>query len=102
MVTHLPSLLGQLKAAPILEDVILRKRLKQLGRVKKSRLKIGTSPRRFERHGLWRMQFINAVILLKARLGAPPTELYRNYYASPANDTFTDGASANVVRANIS
>ena len=81
---QLPSLLGQLTAAPILEDVILRKGLKSLGRVKKSRHKIGTSPRRFERHGLWRMQFINAVILFKARLGTPADVLYRNYYRPPA------------------
>lgn len=93
-----PALLDQLIAAPILEDVILRKNLKALGGVKKSHLKIGTSPRRFERHGLWRMQYLNAVILLKARFGAPPHVLYRKYYARPAHMASHDNAAAKPIK----
>jgi len=95
---RLPALLGALKTAPILEDVILRKNLKTLGAVKKSRLKIGTSPRRFERHGLWRMQYINAVILFKSRLGTPPHILYRKYYARPTHAAPHDSAAVTPIK----
>jgi len=73
-----------LQKAPILEDVILRHRLKRLGRIQKSRLKIGTSPHRFERYGLWRTQICNAIILARSRLGTPAELLYQSYYARPA------------------
>ena len=78
-----PALHPMLAQAPILEDVILRRQLKSLGRVKKSRLKIGTSPNRFERRGLWRTQCLNAVILFRARMGTPALQLYHSYYAPP-------------------
>ena len=71
-----------LTQALILEDVILRQELKSLGRVKKSRLTIGTSPRRFQQKGLWRTQMRNAVILLRARFGTPIEQLYYSYYGT--------------------
>ena len=71
-----------LNAALILEDVILRRYLKSIGDVRKSTVKIGSSPRRFERRGLWRTQIRNAKILLDAALGASPSALYESYYGS--------------------
>ena len=72
-----------LTEALILEDVTLRRHLKTLGAVKKSRLKIGSLPRRFERRGLWRTQIRNASILLQAAFGVPPNVLYNSYYGMP-------------------
>lgn len=80
-----PWLRDELLAAPILDDVVLRRALKGCGRVKKSKLKIGTSPRRFERYGLWHTQCRNMVILLRARFGASPFALYESYYNPPSS-----------------
>jgi len=77
-----PNLKDDLMQAPILEDMILRRAFKSRGRIKKSRLQIGTSPRRFERYGLWRTQFKNISILLRARFGVAPKQLYKIYYNS--------------------
>lgn len=81
-----PWLKDDLLAAPILDDVVLRRALRSRGGVKKSRLALATSPRRFERYGLWRTQTRNMLILLRARLGASPHQLYDSYYnpAPPA------------------
>lgn len=81
-----PRLKAELDASPILEDMVLRHALKTRGRVTKSSLKIGTSPRRFERYGLWQTQIRNMFILLRAYFGTPPAQLYKSYYdpASPA------------------
>jgi len=98
-----PVLRPALMRAPILEDVILRRQLKSLGRVKKSHLKIGTCPNRFERRGLWSTQFLNAVILLRSRLGTPATQLYHSYYAprhsSASTPQLADARSAEIVNA---
>ncbi|MEP6342627.1 MAG: glycosyltransferase [Maricaulaceae bacterium] len=72
-----------MKNAPILEDVILRHALKSIGSVKKSPLKIGSLPRRFERRGLWRTQIRNASILLRWVFGVSPHVLYDSYYSEP-------------------
>jgi len=80
-----PWLKDELSAAPILDDVVLRRALKSCGWVKKSKLKIGTSPRRFERYGLWQTQCRNMMILLRARFGASPFMLYESYYNPPAS-----------------
>jgi hypothetical protein len=78
-----PQLKQALIQAPILEDMLIRRALKSRGRVKKSRLKIGSSPRRFERYGLWRTQYRNIMILWRAHLGASPAQLYQSYYNPP-------------------
>jgi len=75
-----PSLKNDLMKAPILEDMILRRALKSRGGVKKSSVRIATSPRRFERYGLWHTQLKNMMILLSAKFGAEPTQLYDAYY----------------------
>ncbi len=75
-----PQLKTELENAPILEDMILRRALKSRGNVKKSPLKIGSSPRRFERYGLWSTQIRNMLILIRAYRGTPPAQLYDSYY----------------------
>ena len=77
------ALHSDLKNAPILEDVILRRTLKSLGAIKKSPVKIGSLPRRFVRRGLWRTQIRNASILLRWAYGVTPTVLYESYYSEP-------------------
>ena len=72
-----------LTEALILEDVTLRRFLKTRGAVKKSQLKIGSLPRRFERRGLWLTQIRNAFILIQAAFGASPDVLYKSYYGMP-------------------
>lgn len=79
-----------LSQAPILEDVVLRRALKTLGQVKKSRLVIETSPRRFEQKGVWRTQIRNAVLLLRARFGTPAEQLYDSYYNTYKSGPNTD------------
>lgn len=91
-----PSLRPMLVKSPILEDVILRRMLKTCGRIKKSRLKIGTCPRRFERRGLWRTQYRNAVILLQARLGTPAAELYEVYNGTRAPRSIIGSSSQRI------
>jgi len=65
---------------PLLEDVALRRALKTLGSVSRTRAVIITSARRFERRGIWATQFFNAQILWRYMRGETPTALYQDYY----------------------
>ena len=87
-------LYNALTQALILEDVTLRNYLKPLGGVKKSPLKIGSLPRRFERRGLWRTQIRNAFILLQAAFGVPLDVLYESYYGAPQKTTPSTATSS--------
>jgi rSAM/selenodomain-associated transferase 2 len=64
---------------PLLEDVELRRRLKQLGRFVKLPAAVVTSSRRFTREGIVRRQLLNGGILLLHRLGLSPRRLARWY-----------------------
>lgn len=91
------ELYSDLKNAPILEDVILRRTLKSIGAVKKSPLKIGSLPRRFERRGLWRTQIRNVSILLRWVLGVSPHVLYDSYYSEPQKPSLTPARSSSII-----
>jgi len=67
---------------PLLEDVALRSALKRFGRVKKSKISLPTSARRFDRLGGFRTQFRNAGILFSYWRGTSPKTLYARYYES--------------------
>jgi len=80
---HLLNRLPNLNHYPLMEDVVMRSVLLEVGSVKKSRLAITTSARRFDRYGpLW-TQVKNAVILFRFWRGRSPQKLYEDYYASP-------------------
>lgn len=66
----------------LFEDVILRKKLKALGSVSKAPSSIGTSPRRFHQHGLFRQQLLNAYLIVLFHLGVPTSELAALYHGS--------------------
>ena len=64
---------------PLLEDVELRRRLKQLGRFVKLPAPVVTSARRFTHEGIVRRQLLNGGILVLYGLGLPPQRLVRWY-----------------------
>ncbi len=78
---------------PLLEDIALRAALKRLGKVRKSKLKLSTSARRFERLGVWKTQYRNAGILYSYWRGASPTALYARYYELTRQTTPTSPPS---------
>ena len=88
---------SDLENAPILEDVILRRTLQSIGTIKKSPLKIGSLPRRFERRGLWRTQIRNASILLRWAYGVTPDVLYHSYYSEPQSAPLTPATPSVIV-----
>ncbi|MEP3653545.1 MAG: glycosyltransferase [Litorimonas sp.] len=65
---------------PLLEDVALRAAFRERGCIRKARLTLPTSARRFERLGIWRTQFRNISILLKYWRGTSPKTLHAEYY----------------------
>lgn len=65
---------------PLLEDVELRRRLRQIGRFEKLAATIVTSSRRFEQHGRLRTQLLNGSILLAHQLGWPVSSLAEVYH----------------------
>jgi len=65
---------------PLMEDIALCQRLKQLSKPVCLRQKITTSSRRWERHGVWRTIFLMWQLRLKYSLGVDPERLARIYY----------------------
>ncbi|MEM1307525.1 MAG: TIGR04283 family arsenosugar biosynthesis glycosyltransferase [Pseudomonadota bacterium] len=70
---------GGVPDVPLLEDVILRKRLKKVGRIVKLPVPVTASARRFERCGVIRQQIRNSIILARFACGADPADLARAY-----------------------
>ncbi len=91
---------GGMPQVPLLEDVILRKRLKAIGRFAKCELSVITSGRRLLARGVWLGQLRNAFILLAFRCGVSPGKLVTLYgRRSPEPVTVTVGAGAENVGA---
>jgi glycosyltransferase involved in cell wall biosynthesis len=69
----------------IMEDVELSRRLRQLGRPVYLNLPVTVSPRRFERHGWWRVMWANwSFRRIYRRKGlAACSEIYARYYRRP-------------------
>jgi len=65
---------------PLLEDVALRKALRRLGKVRKARIPLLTSARRFDRLGVWQTQIRNLGILVSYWRGVSPAALHAQYY----------------------
>ena len=64
---------------PLLEDVVMRRRLRRVGRFVKLGAQVTTSARRFEAEGLARRQLKNGLILALHALGVSPHRLARLY-----------------------
>jgi len=73
----------KLSEYPLLEDWAIRQFFKQKGCIRKSKLPIETSARRFEKYGLVRTQIKNATLLMQYLRGVSPARLYQQYYTKP-------------------
>ena len=71
---------------PLMEDIELRRALRQRGRVVKSRLPLTTSANRFEANGFWRAQVSNFILICRYMKGAKPAELYAQYYGDERSE----------------
>ena len=69
-----------LSSFPLLEDVALRAAFCRIGRVRKARVTLPTSARRFESLGVWRTQLRNVGILFSYWRGTSPKTLHAQYY----------------------
>jgi len=70
---------GGMPPVPLMEDVMMVRRLRRLGRVQIVPAKVETSGRRWERHGILRNTFINQLLFMGFHLGLSP-ETLRGYY----------------------
>lgn len=76
---------GGVPDVPLLEDVILRQRMRRVGRFVKLTLAVTTSARRFARQGVIAGQARNLAILTAHWLGVPPARLVRFYRPEQTN-----------------
>lgn len=70
---------GGFESIPIMEDVALSKRLRRIARPYCSRIKVGTSARRWHQKGVWKTIFLMWRLRFAYSMGAPPEELHRVY-----------------------
>ena len=68
---------------PLMEDIVLSRRLRALGWPANLRARVTTSGRRWERHGLWRTILAMWWLRLRFFLGARPADLARDYGYAP-------------------
>ena len=78
---------GGVPDQPLLEDVELSKRLRRHARPFRIRARLGSSGRRWEKAGVGRTVIFMWWLRLRYFLGARPTDLYRRYYGSAADET---------------
>ena len=78
---------GGVPQAPLMEDVDLCRKLKALGKLRVSRVRISTSPRRFLKHGVIRQLLIDWWLLLRHRLGVRSEQLHARYNADNQSPT---------------
>jgi rSAM/selenodomain-associated transferase 2 len=71
---------GGFPKQPIMEDVVLVRRLKKLGKVVLAPASVITSARRWQRHGLIKTTVINQLMLLGRAGGVSSQQLARWYY----------------------
>ena len=65
---------------PLLEDVVMVERLRELGRIVILPQPASSSGRRWQRHGVLTTSMVNRLIILGYRLGVSPDRLARFYY----------------------
>ncbi|MBA2305549.1 MAG: TIGR04283 family arsenosugar biosynthesis glycosyltransferase [Acidobacteria bacterium] len=71
--------LGGYSASPLMEDVGLIRRLRRVGRLHRSTLKVVTSARRWHRDGWFRRMGHNWMLMILYGLGVGPRRLARRY-----------------------
>ena len=71
--------LGGFPEWPLFEDVELLRRARRRTRIWSLPAHVTTSARRFERHGAWRQQALNARLLLRFLTGTSPFKLAQRY-----------------------
>lgn len=74
---------GGFPEQPLMEDIVLSRRLRALAWPACLRARVTTSGRRWERHGLWRTIFMMWWLRLRFFLGARPADLARDYGYAP-------------------
>lgn len=70
---------GGFPELPILEDIVLIRRLKQLGRIKITKASVTTSARRWQRLGVIKTTMVNQIILAGYLFGIKPERLAQFY-----------------------
>ncbi|MEM6459393.1 MAG: glycosyltransferase family 2 protein [Planctomycetota bacterium] len=70
---------GGVPQVPLMEDATLCRRLHKHGRVRLLPDRLGTSPRRFLRHGVIRQLLLDTALLAAHRLGLDPARLHGRY-----------------------
>lgn len=74
---------GGMPSQPLMEDIELSRRLKRISRPKIAAVQLSTSPRRWQKAGLWRTIVFMWSMRLRYWLGAPPDELMTAYSGGP-------------------
>jgi len=74
---------GGFPEIPIMEDVEFLRRIKTRGRFQTLDLRIGISPRRWDREGVVKRTILNWTLMIRHKLGASPESLARSYPAKP-------------------
>lgn len=62
---------------PIMEDYVLIRRLRRIGRIEIAPATVVTSARRWIKHGVWRTTLLNQVYIAAYWLGVPPARIAR-------------------------
>ncbi len=62
---------------PIMEDYVLIRRLRRIGRIEIAPATVVTSARRWIKHGVWRTTVLNQVCIAAYRLGVSPARITR-------------------------
>ncbi len=75
--------IGGFPDIPLMEDIVLSRRLRQLGRPACLRQKVTTAGRRWEKHGVLRTIVVMWWLRLRFFCGADPHELAREYGYAP-------------------
>lgn len=75
---------GGFPEVPLLEDVLLARRLRRAGRFRAAAATVQTDSRRWERYGVLRVTAVNSLVLVGAGLGLPISWLARLYYGDAA------------------
>lgn len=76
---HVFDAAGGFPPIALMEDIALSRRLRREGRPACLRLRVTTSGRRWERHGVWRTILLMWRLRLAYRLGADPARLAAQY-----------------------
>lgn len=80
------SEVGGVPRQPLMEDIELSRRLRRLVRPRCPSLKVHTSARRWQRHGVLRTIFAMWRFRLRYWWGADPVDLARDYYRRPPGE----------------